>query len=144
MTQGWIPRGHTTWQYNVLTNQIVGGYFPRIRTKGIYLYDLDAVAFDPVIDVPIKVCFNCWQLGHPQQRCSLPKTHTYCNNCGRINVSVDKCPRCARAYKRFILERQARKETGMSCESYDDSDYGPEDLDEFLEVKYSLISYENP
>ena len=65
-----------------------------IKTRGIMFGRLVPIPTDPVVDPPPKVCYNCWQGGHPLLKCPRRATRYFCNNCGRSGVAVYACPRC--------------------------------------------------
>lgn len=51
-----------------------------------------------------KACFNCWRTNHLLRECYAKKRFSFCKNCGRRNVEIEDCPRCAKAYCEYIEE----------------------------------------
>lgn len=94
----------------------------RGRTTGVLFKGLKPIPFDPSIDPPSNACFNCWVQGHTRRTC--PKeiiAGDLCHNCGRLDVIMSNCPRCAEAYvtwaqasdkNRFLSHQRATDPAG--------------------------------
>ncbi|XP_043476689.1 caldesmon-like [Leptopilina heterotoma] len=79
------------------------------KTRGIVFGGLKLIPTDRSIDPPPYSCFNCWRGGHNAENCRQSKRYDYCWNCGRRYTTVEICPRCAKAYARY-MRRPEKKE----------------------------------
>lgn len=79
-----------------------GGPQLKQKARGIVFGGLNLIPTERSLDPPPYSCFNCWRGGHNAEECRQPKRHQYCWNCGRRFTSVERCPRCARAYARYM------------------------------------------
>lgn len=66
------------------------------------------IPFDPQLDPEPFTCYNCWSDDHPRRDCPEPPLHAYCRNCGRKDVEVQDCPRCAEAYREFLKDWEGK------------------------------------
>ena len=78
-------------------------------SQGTVINNLLPVTFDPEVDAPAHVCFQCWKPGHGWPKCPKGRRWEYCTNCGRSNVSINTCPRCAELHRAFIEEKYGEK-----------------------------------
>ena len=89
-----------------------------IKIRGVMFGGLDAIPFDPLIDAYPGECFNCRRVTNPphtRRQCPYPKNpRRLCFNCGRWDVDLSDCPRCAKAHARDMAildaEREAKRQ----------------------------------
>ena len=81
----------------------------RDMSQGTVINNLPPVPFDPEVDAPAHVRFQCWGPGHGWPQCPKGRRWEYCTNCGRCNVSINTCPRCAKLHRAFIEEKYGEK-----------------------------------
>lgn len=81
------------------------------RTTGIYFGNLTPIPHDPLLDPPPHACFNCWEKGHTRINCpEKPYEGGFCHNCGRADVVMATCPRCAREYPKWAARQDAKRQ----------------------------------
>ncbi|XP_058805628.1 uncharacterized protein LOC131672435 [Phymastichus coffea] len=86
--------------------QIIGVDARGCQSTGTFLNGLKPVPFDPILDVRPFSCFNCRTGVHHRSRCPEPANQRkFCRNCGRYDVTVSRCVRCAEAYARYLNAR---------------------------------------
>ena len=100
----------------------------RDMSQGTVIGNLPPVPFDPEVDAPAHVCFQCWKPGHGWPQCPEGRRWEYCTNCGRSNVSINTCPRCAELHRAFIEEkygeRRRRRRSRRQRQEENDSSTG--------------------
>lgn len=79
------------------------------KTTGTLFNDLESIPTDPTIDPPPRACYNCWRKGHNRSKCPKPITESHCENCGRKFETIATCPRCAKGYRKFLLNQAKGK-----------------------------------
>ncbi|XP_043469787.1 uncharacterized protein LOC122503348 [Leptopilina heterotoma] len=79
-----------------------------IIKSGRMFGSLDQIATDPDLDPPHGSCFNCWEKKHHLKDCP-DQLNTFCRNCGRRNVLIDSCPRCARVFPKWLRRKADSK-----------------------------------
>ena len=84
--------------------------------KGIIFSGLAPVPFDPAVDTELGQCFNCRSTGHRRTQCPKPRGPRTCHNCGRRGVEISTCPRCAKAYEAYLLEKFGRTSSDPKVE----------------------------
>lgn len=81
----------------------------RARKAGVLFGGLKFVPHVDGLDPPPRKCFNCHVGEHNWKDCK-EKLYEggFCYNCGRYDVKVTECPRCAEAYRIWSLQKDAR------------------------------------
>ncbi|XP_043482018.1 uncharacterized protein LOC122511053 [Leptopilina heterotoma] len=80
-----------------------------IILEGRMFGGLDPIPTVPRLDPPPGVCHNCWRKGHEVPKCP-SKLAKFCKNCGRREVILTDCPRCARVNRLIMEERFGKKQ----------------------------------
>ncbi|CAB0032850.1 unnamed protein product [Trichogramma brassicae] len=81
-----------------------------VKRIGTLFGNLEPIPTNPRIDPPPRVCYNCWQPGHPKRSCPRPCVARFCANCGRRDEDVETCPRCCQRHKLWLESGQQRDE----------------------------------
>ena len=70
-----------------------------IILRGVRFGNLTPIPTVPELDPYGYECFNCRRMGHNAKDCT-EVYREHCENCGRLDTQIHKCPRCSVAYWR--------------------------------------------
>ena len=115
-----------------------------VRMRGTMFGGLVRIPTDPTIDPPERVCFNCWGMSHPVQKCPQPQKRLFCHNCGRVGVDFWKCPRCGPYQRRAAdarwMESKVTDSNHSANHSKPQATTGQQMIDRVVEEKSAALT----